>query len=201
MSVAAISSSEAASAIRSRSNVAPRDHPGGRREAQPQRVDRVEQVLLVLLHVLVVGQRQRVQHAVQRRQVADDARRLRAQQLGRVGVLLLRHDRASRSSTRRTSSHEAELLAGPQHELGAEPREVRRAGRRGAEVVEDEVAVGDGVDRVRRDAARSRARAATIRAVGVEVHARQRAGAERQVGDLRADEARSGARSRSSIQT
>ena len=35
---------------------------------------------------------------------------------------------------------------------------MRRAGRGGAEVVEDEVAVGDGVDRVRRDARRSRAR-------------------------------------------
>ncbi len=74
-----------------------RDHPARGRERQLERVDRVEQVLLVLLQVLVVGQRQRVHHAVERRQVPDDARRLRAQQLGRVGVLLLRHDRGARA--------------------------------------------------------------------------------------------------------
>ena len=42
-------------------------------EAQLERVDGVEQVLLVLLHVLVVGQREPVHHAVQRDQVRDDA--------------------------------------------------------------------------------------------------------------------------------
>ena len=55
---------------------------------------------------------------------------------------------------------EAELLARPDHDLGAQPREVRRADRPPRQVVEHEVAVGDGVDRVRRDARRSRARAA-----------------------------------------
>ena len=44
-------------------------HPGRGLEAQVQRVDRVEQVLLVLLHVLVVGKRERVHHAQQRGQV------------------------------------------------------------------------------------------------------------------------------------
>ena len=39
---------------------------------------------------------------------------------------------------------------------------MRRARRRGGQEVEHEVAVGDGVDRVRRDARRSRARAATM---------------------------------------
>ena len=128
------------------------DHPGGGGERQVERVDSVEQVLLVLLQVLVVGQRQRVHHAVQRGEVRDDPRRLRAQQLGGVGVLLLRHDRRARRPRVRQRD-EAELLAGPQHELRAEPAEMRRARRRGRQVVEHEVAVGDGVDRVRRESA------------------------------------------------
>ena len=71
----------------------PGEHSVRRRQRQLECVDRVEQVLLVLLQILVVGQRQRVHHAVKCRQVPDDAWRLRAQQLGRIGVLLLRHDR------------------------------------------------------------------------------------------------------------
>ena len=111
--------------------------------------------------------------------MGDDARRLRAQQLGGVGVLLLRHDRRARRP-RVGDLAEAELVARPQHELGAEAREVGRADRRGAQVVEHEVAVGDGVDRVRRDALEAELRGEQP-AVGGEVHARQRAGAERQL--------------------
>ena len=78
------------------------------------------------------------------------------------------------------STHEAELLARPQHELGAEAREVRRAGRAGAEVVEDEVAVGDRVDRVRRHAGEAElARRPCARSVA-KFTPGQRAGAERQ---------------------
>ena len=110
MSVAASSSSEAAAHIRSREKRDAREHPARGGERQLDRVDRVEQVLLVLLQVLVVGQRQRVDHAVQRRQMADHARRLAAQQLGRVGVLLLGHDRGARGP-RVGELAEAELLA------------------------------------------------------------------------------------------
>ena len=135
MSVAARSSSAAARgqplAVGRRS---PLEHPVGRGEAQLERVDGVEEVLLVLLHVLVVGQRQRRAGRRGARQVAGDARRLGPQQLGGVGVLLLRHDRGARRP-RVGDLAEAELLARPQHDLGAEPREVRRAGgggRRGS---------------------------------------------------------------------
>ena len=41
------------------------------------------------------------------------------------------------------TSAEPELLARPQHDLRAQARQVRRAGRGGAEEVQDEVAVGD----------------------------------------------------------
>ena len=112
-------------------SAAPASIPRGRRERQLERVDRVEQVLLVLLQVLVVGQRQRVDHPMQGRQVGDHAGRLRAQQLGRVRVLLLGHDRGARAP-RVGQLAEAELRARPQHELGAEARQVGRAGRGGA---------------------------------------------------------------------
>ena len=49
-------------------------------------------------------------------EVADDPRRLGAQQLGGVGVLLLRHDRRA-ARPRVGQRHEAELLGRPQHEL------------------------------------------------------------------------------------
>ena len=117
-------------------------------------------------------------HAVERDEVGGDPRRLRAQQLGGVGVLLLGHDRRARGEGVGDLA-EAELLAGPQHDLGAQAREVRGAGGGGAQVVQDEVAVGDGVDRVldhRVEAQRARHGGA----VGGEVHAGQRAGAERQ---------------------
>ena len=155
------------------------EHPARGLQAQVERVDRVEQVLLVLLHVLVVGQREAVHHPVEGAQVRDHARRLRAQELRGVGVLLLGHDRGARGPGVRDLA-EAELLARPQHDLGAQPRQVRRAGGRGGQEVQHEVAVGDRVDRVRRHGREAEV-VGQHPAVGREVHARQRAGAERQV--------------------
>ena len=89
--------------------------------------------------------------------MGDDARRLGAQQLRGVGVLLLRHDRGA-GAPRVGELAEAELLTAPQDELGAEPR-MRRRRRRGRQMVEGEVAIADGVERVGRRRRRSRARA------------------------------------------
>ena len=80
---------------------------------------------------------------------------------------------ASGSSTKPNSCER------PQHELGPEARQVRRAGRRGAQVVQDEVAVGDRVDRVGRDALEAELGRHGA-AIGGEVDPRQRPGAERQ---------------------
>ena len=160
----------------------PFDHPARGDQGELQRVGGVEQVLLVLLQVLVVGERQRVQHPLQRRQVPEDAGRLGAQQLGRVGVLLLGHDRGARRP-RVGQLAEADLRARPQHELGAEAREVGGAGGGRVQVVEREVAVGHRVDRVGQDVVK--AELAGDRApVGVEVDACQRAGPERQAPGL-----------------
>jgi hypothetical protein len=45
------------------------DHLARHLKLELERVDRVEQALLVLLEVLVVGERQPVQHSVERREV------------------------------------------------------------------------------------------------------------------------------------
>ena len=113
----------------------------------------------------------------ERRQRARDPRRLRPQQLGRVGVLLLRHD-ARAGGEVVGGLAEAELLARPEHDLAAEPREVGRADGGRVEVVEREVAVGDRVDRVRRRRLEAELGGRRL-AVEVPVEPGQRAGAER----------------------
>ncbi len=69
-----------------------RDHAGEGRQQDGEGVDRVEDRLLVLLQVTVVGQRQALEGRQQPGEVTDDPAGLAAGQLGDVGVLLLRHD-------------------------------------------------------------------------------------------------------------
>ena len=163
MSVAAISSSRRRAGQALAVEGDRLEHPARGREAQLERVDGVEEVLLVLLHVLVVGQREAVHHAVQRRPGARRSRGALARSSSAAsgfffcGMIEEPDAQASETSQKPNSSRR------PQHDLRAEAREVRRAGRRGGEEVEDEVAVGDRVDRVRRRRPRSRARDATSR--------------------------------------
>ena len=112
-------------------------------------------------------------------QPSHDARRLRAQQLGGVGVLLLRHQARPRCEGVGHPA-EAELGCGPQHDLPAQLRQVPGAGGGRAQVVEHEVSVRNRVERVLRD----RAEAELLRdehAAGVEVHPGESARAERQL--------------------
>ena len=90
------------------------DHPGGRLNAETQRVDCVEQRLLIFLHVLSIRHRQALHHYRQRGEGAEDAPGLAPHQFGGVGIALLRHDRGS-GGERIGKFHEAELLAGPNH--------------------------------------------------------------------------------------
>ena len=108
------------------------DHPGHRRQEQVDRVDGVEEVGLVLLQVLVVGERQAVEDAEQPGEVRRQARRLRAGQLGGVRVLLLGQHRRARGEGV-VELDEAVLVAGPEDDLGARgARGARRAGPRSA---------------------------------------------------------------------
>ena len=123
------------------------DHPGHRGEAERQQVVRVEQRRLVVLQILGIGQRQALQQHQQRDQVADDPRRMAADQLGGVGVALVGHDRRSgRPGVGQLD--EAERLRRPQDDLLGQPRQMDRAERGGVEIIDDEIAVADRIEAV-----------------------------------------------------
>ena len=159
-SVARRSGSAHAAASRSRSNSRPRDEHRQRAERAARRRARREHRRLVLLQVAVVGERQPLDRREQAGEPADRRAGLAARELGDVGVQLLRHHRRP---GRRVlgQAREAELGRRPEHELLADPREVREQHRCRVEVVEREVAVGDGVDRVAHRVGRRRERRAS----------------------------------------
>ena len=68
-------------------------HGSGDGEAHLDGVHAVEDALLVLLHILVVGQRDALHHGQQGDEGAVDTAGLAADQLRNVRVLLLRHNR------------------------------------------------------------------------------------------------------------
>ena len=69
-----------------------RDHAGHNGQALHERMGGIERALLVLLQVLVIGQRQALHGHQQLHQVAVHATALATDEFGEVGVLLLRHD-------------------------------------------------------------------------------------------------------------
>ena len=80
-------------------------------------------------------------------QVTQEPARLAPGELGHVGVLLLRQHRAA-GGVRVVEGAEAELLGRPQHDLLTHPRQVHTEQRQVEQRLGDEVAVGDGVERV-----------------------------------------------------
>jgi hypothetical protein len=92
MSVASEKPCGARDSTRFSSNVHGVDHAREGRQQHVEGVDGVEDRLLVLLEVAVVGQWQRLEGREQTGQVPDEAAGLAAREFGDVGVLLLRHD-------------------------------------------------------------------------------------------------------------
>ena len=68
------------------------EHGGEHGQALEKRIARVEKGLFVLLHILIIGERNPLHHRQQGDQIAVDAAGFAAQQLGDVRVFLLRHD-------------------------------------------------------------------------------------------------------------
>ncbi len=124
-----------------------RTGPTSARRATVIWCDRVDERLLVLLEVPVVGERQPLQGHQQPGQVPDEPTRLAPGQLGHVGVLLLGQHRAA-GGVGVGERAEAELLGRPQHDLLPHPREVHAEQGDVEERLGHEVAVGDGVERV-----------------------------------------------------
>ena len=159
-------------------------HVGKEAQRGHQGVHGVEERLLVFLVVLVVGQRLSLHQRQQRHQVAIDATGLAADQLGHVGVLLLRHDRRAGAVAVRQVD-EADPGRHPVHQLFREARQVhhQQAGV-GAEL-DGEVAIGDGVQRVLAYAIETQ-RARHVFAVDGEGGAGQRGSSQRQPVDAAA---------------
>jgi len=112
-----------------------------------QRVGGVKERLLVLLVVLVIGERLALHHRQQRNQRAVDTPGLAAHELGNVRVLLLRHDRGTGAEAV-GDGDEAETRAHPDHQLLRQAGDVHHRHRRGGEEFDREVPVGHGVERV-----------------------------------------------------
>ena len=129
-------------------------HGGGHGQAHLDGVHAVEDALLVLLHILVVGQGDALEGGEEGDEVAVDAARLAADQLGHVGVLLLGHDGGACGVGIR-QLHELELPARPQNDLLREAGEVHHHEGAGGDELHREVAVGDAVQRVEDDAVKA----------------------------------------------
>ena len=145
--MAAAAGSSAAAAMRSVSKVSSASIPLSAARPRRDLVEGVEEGLLVLLEVPVVGQGQALQRGQQAGQVADEAARLAPGQLGHVGVLLLRHHRAAGGVGVREAA-EAELLAAPQHQLLADAGQVHAEQGEREEGLGHEVPVAHGVEGV-----------------------------------------------------
>ena len=107
----------------------------------------VEEALLVLLHVAVVGQRQALHDGQQTDQVAVYPARLPPRELGDVGVSLLGHHAAA-SRVLVSKPYEGELVGRPEDELLGQPGEVHHGDGGGGVKIDHEVPVGDRVHAV-----------------------------------------------------
>ena len=110
----------------------------------------VEQRLLVLLHVLVVGERQSLERREETREVADESTCLAPGEFGNIGVLLLgHHRRPGREPV--VEGHESELRRCPQDPLLADTAQVHPEQRHGEERLGHKVSIGDTVKAVVED--------------------------------------------------
>ncbi|KGX79133.1 hypothetical protein Y033_5379 [Burkholderia pseudomallei MSHR435] len=150
---------------------------GQDRERRHAVVERGEPRGLVLLQILVVAERQRLQERHQAHRVADHRRRLAAHELRHVGVLLLRHDRAAGAVAVRERD-EAELLARERNELLRQPRQMDHQIRRVRAEFDEVVAVGHRIDAVQRGLPEAQPRRRAP-AVDRQARAGRRTGAER----------------------
>ena len=108
---------------------------------------RVEQGLLVLLEVLVVGQGQALDHHQQALQVAEYPATLAPHQLRHIRVLLLGHQAAAGGAAV-GEGHEAKLLAGPEDHLLAQPAQVHHHQAGGGAELHGEVPVAHRIEAV-----------------------------------------------------
>ena len=141
--------SSAASRIRSGPGLEGLDQSREGRDAGGRGVARVEDQVLVLLEVAVVREGQALLHHEEGDEVAVGAARLAPDELGGVGVALLRHHRGA-GGAGLVDRDEGEFGRGPEDDLLAVTREVHEQGRRRRGELDAGVAVGHGVHGIAR---------------------------------------------------
>jgi hypothetical protein len=124
------------------------DEVGQDRQRVGERIDRVEQRLLVFLVVAVVRERLALHQGEERDQVTRDAPGLAARQFRHVRILLLRHDRRPGAEPV-GKRDEGEARVRPPDELFREARDVRHRQRGGGQEFDREVAIRHGIERIR----------------------------------------------------
>ena len=146
-SVAVAKPASAAARIRSTSKLRRLDHPGQRLERQHEQIVRLEDRRLVVLHVLRISERQ----ALHRHRPGRPSPRRSGREWPRT---------SSAASGLRFcgmidepvecvgQDDEAERLARPDDQFLGEPRQMERALGRRHQIIEREVAVGHGVERI-----------------------------------------------------
>ena len=163
----------------SRSIVERRDQPGHDRERRLVRRDRAEQRRLVLLEIALVAERQALEQRRGRRSAPPITRAARPRTssagsgLRLFGIIELPVEYASATRTNPNAR------VRPPRDLLGEPAEVDHPERDRGERLDDEVAIADGVERVRGDAVEPelrRGRLAVERVAGAGQRAATRAG-------------------------
>ena len=153
------------------------DHAGHRGEAEPEQIMALEDRRLIVLHVLRIREWQALHRHHQADEAAGNPAGVPAHQLGRIGIALLRHDRAA-GGPLVTQRDEAERLRRPEDEFFREAREVKRALRGAGEIFDRKIAVRHRVERVARRPVEAERSGGGV-AIDRETSAGERRGAER----------------------
>ena len=116
------------------------DHAGDGWAQDVEGIDLVEDRLLVLLEITVVGERKSLEDGEETGEITDEPTGLAARELGDVRILLLRHDRGT-GRVGIVEGDVAELLRVPDDDL------LGQAGDVDADLGADERKLGDDVAR------------------------------------------------------
>ncbi len=114
---------------------------------ESQRIDCIKDAFLVLLHILIVRQRQALHRRQKRHEMADRPSRLTANELADIRILFLRHDRAARAVAV-VELDEMKFARAPENQFFGQARQMHHANRREREKFQDIIAIRDRIETV-----------------------------------------------------
>ena len=124
-----------------------RHHVGKCAQTGKRGIKRVKQPFLVFLVVLVIGKRLTFHQRQKRKKIAVHTPAFAANQLGHIGIFLLRHDGRAGAKTV-GQIHKAESGTVPQNEFFGKTRQMHMQNGGGSTKFDGEIAVGHGVERI-----------------------------------------------------